>query len=197
MGAFVKDTKLNTSRAYLRPGFAFGGSCLPKDLRALAFLAGRSDLRLPLLESAIPSNQRHLARTLDRVLSLSPKRVAVWGISFKSDTADVRESPVVDLLHGILAAGVPAQWHDPDVAGALTRRGGSDSVAYLEERIPHALDLHVPNAAELAVVADLHVVSKFDQSFAEVLRAAKAPVLDLNGSYRDAISADRYVGLLW
>ena len=98
MDTVCKDVKLNASAAYLKPGFAFGGSCLPKDLRALVYRASRLDLKLPLLESSLPSNDSHLARAIHSVLDLPAKRIGVLGLAFKENTDDLRESPVVTLL---------------------------------------------------------------------------------------------------
>src|SRR5262249_17867471 len=97
MQTLCADEKLNISTAYLKPGFAFGGSCLPKDLRALVYRAGRMDLNLPLLASALPSNEQHLKRAIDAVLDLPAQRIGVIGLAFKEDTDDLRESPVVSM----------------------------------------------------------------------------------------------------
>jgi hypothetical protein len=105
MATLCEDVKLNISAAYLKPGFAFGGSCLPKDLRALVYRAAHLDLKLPLLESAMPSNEQHLRRAIDAVLDLPAQRIGVIGLAFKEDTDDLRESPVVTLLEQLIGKG--------------------------------------------------------------------------------------------
>ena len=113
---FLADTKLNISPAYLRPGFAFGGSCLPKDLRALVHAARRVDLDLPLLESVLPSNNRHLQRTLDAIVATGRKKVGLVGLSFKPGTDDLRESPLVELAERLLGKGFELRIFDPVVS---------------------------------------------------------------------------------
>src|SRR6202041_2693231 len=102
MATLCQDVKLNSSAAYLKPGFAFGGSCLPKDLRALVYRAAHLDLSLPLLESALPSNHQHLQRAIDAVLDLPAQRIGLIGLAFKENTDDLRESPVVTLLEHLI-----------------------------------------------------------------------------------------------
>ena len=105
METVCQDVKLNASAAYLKPGFAFGGSCLPKDLRALVYRAGRLDLQLPMLETVLPSNDKHLVRAIGKVLDLPAKRLGVVGLAFKENTDDLRESPVVTLLEQLIGKG--------------------------------------------------------------------------------------------
>ena len=102
MEVFASDTKLNISRAYLRPGFAFGGSCLPKDLRAIVYHARRADLSVPILENVISSNEAHLRRVYDRLIEGTARRVALLGLAFKQGTDDLRESPMVELAERLL-----------------------------------------------------------------------------------------------
>ena len=105
METLCRDERLNISAAYLKPGFAFGGSCLPKDLRALTYRAMRMDLKLPLLESVLPSNQRHLERGIDQVLDFPGGRIGIFGLAFKEDTDDLRESPVVAAIEQWVGKG--------------------------------------------------------------------------------------------
>ena len=107
MDTMCRDTKLNISPAYLKPGFAFGGSCLPKDLRALVFRAWRLDVKLPLLESVLPSNDEHLKRAIQKVMDLPAARIGVFGLAFKENTDDLRESPVVALFEHLIGKGAP------------------------------------------------------------------------------------------
>jgi GDP-mannose 6-dehydrogenase len=115
MSTLCEDVKLNISTAYLKPGFAFGGSCLPKDLRALVYRAARLDLKLPLLESALPSNREHLRRAVDAIVDLPPCRIGVIGLAFKENTDDLRESPVVTLLEQLIGKGRDVRVFDPHV----------------------------------------------------------------------------------
>ncbi len=134
MQIVTSDSKLNISSAYLSPGFAFGGSCLPKDLRALTHRARESDLRLPLLESLMPSNTEHINRAFEAVLRTRKKKIAMLGLSFKAGTDDLRESPQVQLIKRLLGEGLQLQVWDRDVS--LGRIAGSNR-QYIEEVIPH------------------------------------------------------------
>jgi len=133
-GIFLADTKLNISPAYLSPGFAFGGSCLPKDLRALGHRARSLDLKLPLLDALIPSNAEHLDRAVDAVLHFHKKKISLLGLSFKADTDDLRESPQVQLVKRLLGEGCQVLIWDRDVL--LGRLAGANR-RYIEEVIPH------------------------------------------------------------
>ena len=131
---FTSDTKLNISPAYLSPGFAFGGSCLPKDLRAITYKAKELDLKLPLLESLMPSNAEHVDRAVEMVMSTGKKKIAQLGLSFKAGTDDLRESPQVQLIKRLLGEGLEVKVWDEDVS--LGRLAGSNR-QYIEEVIPH------------------------------------------------------------
>ncbi len=131
---FTSDTRLNISPAYLSPGFAFGGSCLPKDLRALAYCAKERDLRLPLLEAVLPSNAEHIERAVEMVLRTRRKRVGVVGLSFKAGTDDLRESPQVQLIKRLLGEGCEVRVWDEHVS--LGQLIGSNR-RFIEEVIPH------------------------------------------------------------
>jgi GDP-mannose 6-dehydrogenase len=131
---FTSDSKLNISPAYLSPGFAFGGSCLPKDLRAITYKAKELDLKLPLLESLMPSNAEHVDRAVEMVLSTGKKKIAHLGLSFKAGTDDLRESPQVQLIKRLMGEGLEVKVWDEDVS--LGRLAGSNR-QYIEEVIPH------------------------------------------------------------
>jgi GDP-mannose 6-dehydrogenase len=115
MQTLCEDVKLNISPTYLKPGFAFGGSCLPKDLRALTYRASRLDLKLPLLESVLPSNDRHLQRSIDAALSLPARRIGIFGLAFKENTDDLRESPIVTLIEQLIGKGRELRIYDPHI----------------------------------------------------------------------------------
>jgi GDP-mannose 6-dehydrogenase len=131
---FKSDTRLNVSPAYLTPGFAFGGSCLPKDIRALSYQARQFDLKLPLLESLLPSNDEHIERAVEAILSLSKRKVGVLGLSFKPGTDDLRESPMVHLVKRLLSEGCDIEIFDANVS--LGQLIGSNR-QFIESYIPH------------------------------------------------------------
>jgi GDP-mannose 6-dehydrogenase len=131
---FKSDNRLNISKAYLNPGFAFGGSCLPKDLRALTYKAKELDLKLPLLDSILPSNSEHIHRAAETILSLSKRNVGVLGLSFKAGTDDLRDSPMVHLVKSLIAEGCHVEiWDDNVLLGRLI---GSNR-RFIEQYIPH------------------------------------------------------------
>ena len=115
MDTLCRDVRLNVSKAYLKPGFAFGGSCLPKDLRALNYRALRMDLKLPLLESVLPSNERHLERAVDAVMQTAAQRVGVFGLAFKENTDDLRESPIISAIEQWTGKGKDVRIFDPHI----------------------------------------------------------------------------------
>lgn len=153
---YTSDTKLNISPAYLSPGFAFGGSCLPKDLRALSHRAKELDLGLLLLESILPSNALHIDRAVEAVLRTNKKKVSFLGLSFKSGTDDLRESPQVQMIKRLLGEGCQVRVWDRDVS--LGRLAGSNR-QYIEEVIPHIGSLlsgdleEVVRSGEVVVIA--------------------------------------------
>jgi len=153
---FTADTKLNLSARYLSPGFAFGGSCLPKDVRALNYRGRELDLELPLLSSVLASNESHLERAVSMVLAAGKKKIAVLGLSFKAATDDLRESPQVELVKRLIGEGREIQIWDDNVS--LGRLIGSNR-QYIEQAIPHIGSLlnsdlkQVLGAAEIVVLA--------------------------------------------
>ena len=171
MRIFAEDQRLNISKAYMRPGFAFGGSCLPKDLRALAYLARTRDLSLPVINHIIDSNRMLTDRGLDWILMHSTKRVAFLGISFKSGTDDVRESPFVDLVEGLSGKGRAVRIFDPNVNLASLFGANRD---YLMRVLPHIAELLVPEISDATDWADTIVVTSPDP----VYRAAIANLGD-------------------
>lgn len=138
MDIFVSDTKLNLGPAYLRPGFAFGGSCLPKDVRALTHIARRNIIDIPLLANLLPSNESHLQRALNLVTADGRRRVGLFGLSFKAGTDDLRESPMVELAERLIGKGFDVKIFDSNVA--YSRLIGANR-AYISQRLPHIGDL--------------------------------------------------------
>ncbi|GAA4972768.1 nucleotide sugar dehydrogenase [Pseudonocardia tropica] len=150
---FLSDTRLNISRAYLRPGFAFGGSCLPKDLRGIVYAAQRADVTVPLLSSVLPSNEHHLKRAVDEVLRIGVRQVGLLGLAFKSGTDDLRESPLVELAERLIGKGYDLSIYDRDVV--LSQLLGTNR-EFVEARVPHIGKLLAESADE--IVADRRVI---------------------------------------
>ena len=159
MNIFCEDKRLNISTAYLRPGFAFGGSCLPKDLRALTYLARKLDLSLPVLNHILDSNRMLVERGVEWILAQAKKRVAFLGISFKSGTDDVRESPFVELVERLLGKGCEIRIFDPNVH--LARMVGANK-DYLMRVLPHIVELIVPKISDAIGWAEAIVVTLED-----------------------------------
>ncbi|MGH9659747.1 MAG: nucleotide sugar dehydrogenase [Bryobacteraceae bacterium] len=179
MATLCRDNKLNISPAYLQPGFAFGGSCLPKDLRALVYRAGRLDLRLPLLESVLSSNDAHLARSIQRVLDLDAERLAVYGLAFKENTDDLRESPVVTLLEQLIGKGRAVRVFDPHIR--LESLHGANR-SFLLRSIPHVERLLVGSLDELVEWGEYIVVAQKPTAAAAArIEASRRRVLSLVG----------------
>ena len=179
MRTVCEDTKLNASAAYLKPGFAFGGSCLPKDLRALVYRAGRLDLDLPLLKSVLPSNDQHLIRALNSVLELPGKRLGVIGLAFKENTDDLRESPVVAMLEQLIGKGREVRIFDPHIQ--LDAIYGSNR-NFLLESIPHISRLLEPSVERVLQWSDYLVLAqKQNNVIMDQIRESGLPVLDLIG----------------
>ena len=177
MQTLCQDTKLNVSPAYLKPGFAFGGSCLPKDLRAIVYRGRRSDLSLPLLEAVLPSNEQHLQRAIGAAQNLSAERIGVFGLAFKENTDDLRESPVVTLLEQMLAKGRSIRVYDPHIQ--INQIYGSN-LSFLVSALPHIGRLLAPSAQDLLTWAQhLIVAQKLSPEDADRIQSAGIPVLDV------------------
>ncbi|MDX6414552.1 MAG: GDP-mannose 6-dehydrogenase [Gaiellaceae bacterium] len=155
MHIFRADTKLNISPSYLMPGFAFGGSCLPKDLRALVHAARRADVDAPILEHVLPSNERHLRRTFEAIARTGARRVGLFGLSFKPGTDDLRESPLVDLAERLVGKGFTLKIYDPGVS--LARLVGANR-DYVAEHLPHLSTLLCDSAEEVVEHAEVCVL---------------------------------------
>jgi GDP-mannose 6-dehydrogenase len=180
METLCKDEKLNVSAAYLKPGFAFGGSCLPKDLRALVFRANRLDLKLPLLESALSSNHQHLERAITAVLDLPSERIGVIGLAFKENTDDLRESPVISLLEQLIGKGRNVRVFDPHIR--LDNIYGSNR-NFILNAIPHIgrlLDNTLDDLLEWAQY--LVVTQKPSAEVSQQIARSGLPVLNLVGA---------------
>lgn len=198
MKIFSADTRLNLSSAYLSPGFAFGGSCLPKDLRALRYRAKELDLSVPLLDAIVPSNEEHLNRAIDNVLRTNKRKIAMLGLSFKAGTDDLRESPQVHLIKRLIGEGCSVKIWDQDVS--LGRIAGSNR-QYIEEVIPHVGSLlstdldDVVRHAELIIIATKAV----DKDRLENLLSCGQAVIDLVNldPTRRVQAVSSYEGICW
>jgi len=178
MRVFLMDRKLNISEVYLRPGFAFGGSCLPKDLRALTYAARSADLAIPLLSQILPSNDRQIQQGVGRVLATRRRRVGVLGLAFKPGTDDLRESPTVLLVETLIGKGCDVRILDRSVS--IGRLGGANR-RYIEEEIPHIASLMCDTPKELLAHAEVLVAANVDEQARQVLAAARPDqlVIDL------------------
>jgi GDP-mannose 6-dehydrogenase len=155
MRIFSQDTKLNISHRYLKPGFAFGGSCLPKDLKAMVSEIGKRGLSLPVLESILPSNEEHLRSCLQVVTETNKKRIGLVGLSFKAGTDDLRESPAVELAERLIGKGRDVRIYEPSIAPGRLHGTNLD---FIENSIPHIWKLMVGSLNELFRHADVVVV---------------------------------------
>jgi GDP-mannose 6-dehydrogenase len=194
---FTSDTKLNISSAYLSPGFAFGGSCLPKDLRAITYKAKELDLELPLLESLMPSNLEHVNRAVDAVLRTEKKKVSMLGLSFKAGTDDLRESPQVQLIKRLLGEGCQVRVWDKDVS--LGQLAGSNR-QYIEEVIPHIGSLLSTDMEEVVRGGEVVIIgTKVDKQEISRLLSVGQIVFDLVNldPSRRPMSVATYEGICW
>lgn len=169
MRIFRLDEKLNISPAYLKPGFAFGGSCLPKDIRALLYASHHANVSLPLLDAILPSNQAQVQHAIDDIMVLGKKRIGVVGLSFKPDTDDLRESPMVSLVEALVGKGCNLRILDRNVA--IARLTGANR-RYIEEEIPHISTLMCDNVEALMAHAEVVVIGSNDSDGGRVLELA-------------------------
>lgn len=194
---FLADRKLNISPAYLRPGFAFGGSCLPKDLRGLVYAAHRADVAVPILSHVLPSNDEHLQRAFDLVARTGKRKIGLFGLSFKPGTDDLRESPLVELAERLLGKGYDLRIYDANVS--LSRLMGANR-EYIEGRLPHLGQLLAGSIDEVVDHAEVCLVGSSDPDVLAALPAGGGhTIIDL---VRVPDAAERraeegYVGLAW
>ena len=194
---FTADTKLNISSTYLKPGFAFGGSCLPKDVRALNYRAKELDLRLPLFDSILPSNDEHLKRAIEMVLDTGKRNIAILGLSFKAATDDLRESPQVQLVKHLLGEGCTIKIWDDNVS--LGRLIGSNR-QYIEQAIPHIGSLLENDIGQTLKNAEVVVIGSRGISRAQLqphLRPDHTVVDLVNLERARRPAAANYEGICW
>jgi GDP-mannose 6-dehydrogenase len=169
MRVFQRDHKLNISPAYLTPGFAFGGSCLPKDIRALLCAGRMADIPLPLLAAIMPSNDGQISQGIDAVLRTRKKRIGVVGLAFKPDTDDLRDSPMVTMVEALIGKGYDVRIYDPNVV--MARLKGANR-RYIETEIPHIAALLAEDLDQLLSHAEVLVFSAAGREASRVLAAA-------------------------
>ena len=195
MDIFCQDTKLNLSSYYLKPGFAFGGSCLPKDLRAINYKAKQLDVEAPLLSAILESNRLQVARAVEMVVRTGKKRVGVLGFSFKAGTDDLRESPMVSLIETLIGKGFQLAIYDRHVL--LARLFGANK-EYIEREIPHISQLMRTRMEEVLESSDVIIVGNKAAEFREIESSLRADqqVIDLVRLF-DKTSAGSYQGICW
>jgi GDP-mannose 6-dehydrogenase len=196
MEVFKQDRRLNVSAAYLTPGFAFGGSCLPKDLRTLTYRARVNGVDLPVLDNILRSNRAHVDLAVQRVEDYGAKRIAVLGLAFKHGTDDLRESPILELVERLLGKGYEVKLHDESVL--LPRLVGANR-EHLLRTLPHVASYLVDDLEEALEGADVVVVAQGNPIYADVLQrlTPDQKVLDLQGVARTPEAGSQYRGLLW
>jgi GDP-mannose 6-dehydrogenase len=196
MDVFCRDTKLNISAEYLKPGFAFGGSCLPKDVRALRYKARSVDLHLPIVESILPSNALQVERGFQMIASKGSKKVGILGFSFKSGTDDLRESPIVDVIERLIGKGYDLRLFDRNVDLASLVGANRE---FILNHIPHISKLMVKSVAEVLGHADTVVIGNKDpefQSIPERIRPDQT-LVDFVRVTRSSADRGRYDGICW
>lgn len=195
MNIFVQDRQLNISPTYLRPGFAFGGSCLPKDVRALRYRARERDLNLPVLESIMASNEQQIQLGIKMVEKTGRKKIGVLGLSFKNGTDDVRESPVVPLVETLVGRGYQVSIFDDHVIP--DNLIGANRV-FLEREIPHVASLMRCCAEDVINEAEVVVITNGSASFREAVKNVRSDqmVIDLVGIAKNG-SREGYEGICW
>lgn len=196
MEIFCRDHQLNLSEAYLKPGFAFGGSCLPKDVKALTYLAKHKDLEVPLLNSLIPSNEALINQALQRILDTGQQRIGFLGMAFKAGTDDLRNSPIIALIEQLIGKGLDIRIYDHHVN--LARLRGANK-SFIEGCIPHISRLMTEQMDEVLRHAQVLVIGNRNPSFGSIFGrlSSKQYVLDLVRIQAEIETAATYEGITW
>lgn len=196
MDIFKQDTKLNISKAYLGPGFAFGGSCLPKDLRAINYMAKMNDVETPLLNSILYSNQVQILNTVKKIMSFGKRKIGVAGFSFKEGTDDLRESPIIELIETLIGKGYDLKLYDRNVSMAKLIGANKE---YIENHIPHISSLMVESLNDLLEDREVIIIGNNDKEFIKLLHEAEHNqiIYDLVriGDIKNA--RENYEGVCW
>jgi GDP-mannose 6-dehydrogenase len=196
MDLFCRDTKLNISPAYLKPGFAFGGSCLPKDLRALMYQAKNLDVQLPLLSAVTESNRLQLQRAVDLVMDTGKKKIGILGIAFKAGSDDLRESPLVSLCEVLIGKGLDLMIYDPNLV--LDKLVGTNK-SYIEDQIPHVGKLLCSSFEDLIVRSEVVVLGNRYNGLKEKLAQlnGNTAIIDLARLFDADSAPPLYQGICW
>jgi GDP-mannose 6-dehydrogenase len=196
MEIFCQDTKLNLSPYYMKPGFAFGGSCLPKDVRALTYKAKSLDVDVPILNAILPSNDRQVERGLRMIIDKGNKKVGILGFSFKAGTDDLRESPVVEVIERLLGKGYDLRLYDRNVKLASLVGANRD---YILNRIPHISRLMVERVEDILGFAETIVIGNGDKEFRGVVDRLRDGqiIVDLVRITQSQSVAGKYDGICW
>ena len=198
MDIFCRDEKLNLSSYYMKPGFAFGGSCLPKDVRAMQYRAKEVDLEMPVIQAILGSNELQIKHAIDMVVETGKKRVGLLGFSFKAGTDDLRESPIVILAEALLGKGYSLRIYDRNVS--IARLVGANK-EYINKQIPHLSSLLSESIDEVIEKSEVIVVGNGSPEFAEALTRTRPDqtVIDLFRLKVDREDRSRreYTGICW
>ncbi len=196
MNVIVQDDKLNISPVYMRPGFAYGGSCLPKDLGALLYYARSNNVFAPLLNAVPVTNELQINLAVEKILSSKVKKIAVFGLAFKSYTDDLRESPTVRLIKSLLGEGCQVKIYDPAVYKAHLM---GTNLNYIQQNLPHFQTLLVATPKEALEDAELAVATHNTSEIRQTLEQAshKIKILDLVGVFTKQPDNQDYEGLAW
>jgi GDP-mannose 6-dehydrogenase len=196
MNIIVQDTKLNISPVYMRPGFAYGGSCLPKDLSALLYYARNMDVPVPLLNALPTTNSLQVDLAAQQVLRLGARKIAILGLAFKPGTDDLRESPAVLLVKRLIGEGCQIKIYDQAVYEA---RLMGTNLTYIQNNLPHFEELLVAEAEQALKDAELVIVTHANPEFRQILQEAlkEIQVLDLASVFTEPIEELNYCGIAW
>jgi GDP-mannose 6-dehydrogenase len=198
MDIFCLDTKLNISTAYLKPGFAFGGSCLPKNVRALRASAREKGLNTPIFDSLLEANDEQVRRAHQMVVQSGKRKIAMLGLSFKAGSGDLRESPLVKLADMLITTGFDLAIYDPSVSKAAAMRGANQK--YIRDGIPHISRCLVSSPSELADKTELYIIGNHGEDFDNIVQQANdnAHIIDLV-RLKNAVGESRksYSGICW
>jgi len=196
MDLVCKDTKLNLSPYYMKSGYAFGGSCLPKDLRAILYHSHHLDLHLPMLESLLPSNEKQIDTAYDMIERVGSRKVGVLGFSFKEGTDDLRESPMVELIEKLIGRGFQVKVHDKQVS--LANLQGANR-AYIEATIPHISSLMVNDVDQILNGCDVIVIGNRASEYKDVFGKLRddQTMIDLVRIVGGKSSTLQYKGIAW
>ena len=196
MDIFCQDTKLNLSPYYMKPGFAFGGSCLPKDVRALSYKSRTLDLQLPILNSILQSNNEQIEKGIRMILDKGNKKVGILGFSFKAGTDDLRESPMVEVIERLLGKGYEIRIYDKNVNIAKLIGANKD---YILNHIPHISKHMVETVAEVLAFSETIVIGNGSEEFQDILSKINhnQVIVDLVRITSEKSTAGKYDGICW